>query len=226
PDRAAARPSTCARALARAAADAYVDLLVLPLVNRQRPALPLGHEVDAAARRLGLETRDAKRRACVEAQAAVDAGREVVVGQTRERNCQTTNLPGFKTPPGSNACFRRRWTSSVDGTAPHAPTSRVKSSGAARRARVPPAPSTVDLISRTELASVATDQCAIPMPGEAHHSAPEGNVPRTRRSSDRGTATRAQRSGARPPCSAHPVSYSDPQPSALTTRLTASGLPV
>src|SRR5256885_17111780 len=65
-----------AHALAGPAAQTQVDVLDLLLVERHGAALPLRHQVDAAARRLGLETGDAKGRARVQAQPAVDAGRE------------------------------------------------------------------------------------------------------------------------------------------------------
>ena len=123
----AVRNTRGTHALARAATEAQVDVLDLLLIKGHRSAFPLGHEVDAAARRLGLESGDPKGRTCVETQAAVDAGGKVVVGETRERSGHTTNLPGFKTPSGSKAALRRRMISIVFGGVPQAPTSRMKS---------------------------------------------------------------------------------------------------
>src|SRR5437879_13520457 len=102
-------------ALTGAAAETEVDVLHLLFVELQRPALPLSHEVDAAARRLGLESGDAEGGAGVAAEATVDTGGEVVIGQPREGGCQTTYLPGFNMPYGSNAYFRRLVRSIVCG---------------------------------------------------------------------------------------------------------------
>src|SRR6195256_5486404 len=90
------------------AAEAQIDVAHLFLLERQRPALPLRHEVDAAARRLGLQPGGAESWARVEAQTAVDASGEVVVAQEIEGfAAHTTNLPGFRMPVGSKACLRR-----------------------------------------------------------------------------------------------------------------------
>src|SRR5438309_9388708 len=72
-DDAAVRHARRTDALASAAPEAEVDVLHLLLVERQRPALPLRHEVDAAAARLGPEAGDAGRRAGMQADAGGDA---------------------------------------------------------------------------------------------------------------------------------------------------------
>src|SRR5690242_2576259 len=69
----AIRHARRAHGLARAAAETQVDVFDLLLVELHRAALPLRHQVDAPARRLGLEAGDPKRGACVEAQPAVHA---------------------------------------------------------------------------------------------------------------------------------------------------------
>src|SRR2546423_5358214 len=94
-DDAAVRNARRTDRLACPAAKAEVDVLHLLLVEGHLPALPLRHQVDAAARRFGLEPGGTERRAGVEAQPAVHAGREVVV--TQQVEAQTTNLPGFNT---------------------------------------------------------------------------------------------------------------------------------
>src|SRR5438094_892418 len=196
-DDAAVRDAGRAHALARSAAKAEVDVLDLLLVKSHGPALPLRHQVDAAARGFGLQSGDPKGRTRVEAQTAVDAGREVVVRQAAEWSRQTTNRPGFKTWSGSNACLRRRMMSMVGGGVPHAPTSRMKSSGAAIMTRLPPAVSVLARTSFTEGVSDAIAQCATPIPGEAHQPAPLGSPSTSPRSADRGAAMRAHRAGAR-----------------------------
>src|SRR5438309_4914242 len=77
-DDAAVRYARRTNSLARSAPEAQVDVLHLLFVKGNRSALPLGHEVDAPARRLGLESGNSKRRTRVERQSAVDAGGEVV----------------------------------------------------------------------------------------------------------------------------------------------------
>src|SRR5439155_26105147 len=105
------------------------------------------HQVDAAARRLGLQPRDSKGRTRIEAQAAVNARREVVVGQPRKWRGHTTYLAGFRTWSGSKASLSRRMTSIVGGVLPHAPTSLVKSSVAVSMTSLPPAASALALIA-------------------------------------------------------------------------------
>src|SRR5438552_17272871 len=244
-DDAAVRNPRRTDALACAAADTEVDVLHLLLVERQRPALPLRHQVDAAARRLGLESCDAERRAGVETQAAMHAGGEIVIrepckgvrlprlrGSTAARRgwgwlkpAQTTYLPGFKAPSGSNAFFMRRMMSSVAGDVPHAPTSRMKSSGAASMTSVPPAPSTLDLTSRTDCASPPIAQCATPTPGDAHHRSGWGRTSPIFRHADRGTAIRAHSSGPLRECLSQTAGSASSHSSPDTTRSTASGLP-
>src|SRR6266568_1560176 len=225
-DDAAIRHAGRTHAFAGAAAETEVDVLHLLLVERQRPALPLRHEVDPAARRLGLEPGDTKRGAGVEAEAAVDARGQVVVGQACKRRGallnQTTNLPGFKTPSGSKAFLIRRMMPIVAGAVPQAPTSRMKSSGPASMTRVPPTASAFDRSSLTLAASLAIAQCATPMPGAAHQPAPLGSASTSRRSSDRGAAMLAHRTGARLECRSQIDCSSTVQPSSPTTRSTAS----
>src|SRR6266550_4708463 len=74
-------------ALTGAASEAEVDVLHLLFVELQRPALPLRHQIDTAARRLGLESGDTECRAGIETQAAVDAGGEIVVRQPSKVVC-------------------------------------------------------------------------------------------------------------------------------------------
>src|SRR5260370_463858 len=94
--------------LARAAPEAEVDVLRLVFGERKRAALPLRHQIDAAAGRFCFQPCLPEGRARVQAEAAVHAGREVVIAQTRERLgrggvAHTTNLPGLITWLGSNA---------------------------------------------------------------------------------------------------------------------------
>src|SRR5205823_720904 len=175
-----------------------VDVLDLLLVERHGAALPLRHQVDPATRRLGLETGDAKGRARVQAQSAVDAGREVVVGEAGERRAQTTNRPGFNTPSGSKACLIRRMISSVGGGVPHAPTARIMSSDAASMTSAPPAASALLRTLRIDSASPGGDQCAMPAAGEAHQSLSPSRIPRN---FSRGVVIRAHVWGARSACS-------------------------
>src|SRR5438477_2295727 len=105
-DDSAVRDAGRADRLARAAAEAQVDVLELLLFERQAAALPLRHQIDASARRLGLESGDAKSRARVEAKPAVDAGGKVVVAESLE-GFQTRNRPGLSAWFGSNASFNR-----------------------------------------------------------------------------------------------------------------------
>jgi hypothetical protein len=64
----------------------------------KRASLPLRQQIDAAARRFCFEACLPKGRARVEAEAAVNAGREVIVAEPGEwLSAQTTNLPGFIT---------------------------------------------------------------------------------------------------------------------------------
>ena len=92
----AVRHPRWAHALAGPAPEAEVDMSDLLFVEGHRPTLPLRHQVDAAARRLGLQPGDAKRRTRIQAEPAVDAGREIVVRKPGKRRAQTTNLPGFE----------------------------------------------------------------------------------------------------------------------------------
>src|SRR4029077_3684791 len=119
-DDAPIRHARRAYALACTAAETQVDVLDLLLVEWHSAALPLRHQVDAPARRLGLEAGDPKRGARVEAQPTVHAGREIVVRQSLERH--TRYRPGLRMPSGSKACLSRRMTPIVGGGVPHAPT--------------------------------------------------------------------------------------------------------
>ena len=62
------------------AAEAEVEVPGEILGEGQLPALPLRHQVEAPAGRLGLQVRDPVGGAVIEAEAAVHAGGEVVVG--------------------------------------------------------------------------------------------------------------------------------------------------
>src|SRR5258708_19710021 len=94
----------------------------LLLLEGQRPAFPLGQQIDPSAGRFGLQACGAESWTCVEAQAAVDARGEVVVAKKIERFVlHTTNLPGFRVPSGSKAFLSRRITPIVSGGVPPAP---------------------------------------------------------------------------------------------------------
>src|SRR5207249_1352826 len=164
------RNSRRADRLARAAAKAEVDVLDLLFVERQLFALPLSHQVDAAAGRFSLQAGDAKRRACVQAQAAVHAGGQVVIAQALER-FQITYRPGLRMCVGSNAPFNLLITSSVGGDEPQAPTFSFTSSGAAISTSDPPAASATFRAVMTAAPS-SNHQWAIPTPGDAHHRDP------------------------------------------------------
>src|SRR5205823_6526835 len=209
--------------LARAAAKAEVDVLDLLFVERQVFALPLSHQVDAAAGRFSFQAGDAKRRACVQAQAAVHAGGQVVIAQALER-FQITYRPGLRMCFGSNAPFNLLITSSVGGGEPQAPTFSFTSSGAAISSSDPPAASATFRAVMTAAPS-SNHQWAIPTPGDAHHRDPWGSVFMTSRSFVRGTAIRAQRSAARCECCVQASRSVPGQPSVLTVLVTASGLP-
>src|ERR1700716_1483812 len=169
----------------------------LLLCERQGTALPLGHEIDPSAGRFGLETGDAEGRARVETQTAVNAGGEVVVAQKLEGfGAQITNLPGLRMAFGSKALLSRRMISMVGGSVPQAPRALASSGEADISTREPSAASAAARMSRTSEAFV-NDQCAMPVPGEAHQLELAGSLDRIPCSAGRGTPIRAQESGPR-----------------------------
>src|SRR5207302_441844 len=102
--------------LARPAPQAEVDVPRQLLGEGQAAALPLRHQVDPPARGLGLQAGHAEGRAVVQAEPAVDAGREVVVRRrvralegrrVLDVQAHTTYLPGESVRLGSNAS--RSW---------------------------------------------------------------------------------------------------------------------
>src|SRR6202158_6034183 len=124
--------------LACATAEAEVDVAQLLLLEWHRPAFPLRHQIDAAARGFGLQARLAEGWARIEAQSAVDAGGQVVVAQEVEWfGLHTTNLPGFRMPSGSKALLRRLITPIVSGGVPQAPICLETSAGACIRTSEP-----------------------------------------------------------------------------------------
>src|SRR5579859_6775030 len=183
-DDASVRNTRRAHGLARAAAEAQVDVTRLLLREGKLLALPLRHQVDAAARGLGLEAADSKRRARVQAQPAMHARGEVVVAEALER-LQNKNLPGFNTWSGSNASLSRRIISSVSGGVPQAPACLLMSSGAANSTSEPPAASAADRAAARS-SPLSKLQCAIPTPGDAHQVDLAGSDSSTPRSAARG----------------------------------------
>src|ERR1700682_1909245 len=164
--------------LAGATAEAQVDVAHLLLLEWHRPAFPLRHQIDAAARGFGLHARLAAGPARVETQSAVHARGEVVVAQEVEWfGLHTTNRPGFRMPSGSKAFLSRRITPIVSGGVPHAPIC-LETSADACISTSEPCNFSAAWRTLTTSSELSKDQCAMPTPGEAHHRACSGNASR------------------------------------------------